>query len=170
MPTILAIETSSETASCALLHGDAVIARESAGVRTHSQSVLPMIQELLAEAGIALKDCDARLRLRSRLVHRRAYCLRHRAGTGLWRRLAGGAGGHAGCDGAGLPAALRRQRHRGGAGRTHGRSVLGTVPLHRRVVYRDTAYTVGATGCAAARCGERLRQWLVGLSGSVHGA
>ena len=59
MPTILAIETSSETASCALLRGDAVIARVSAGVRTHSQSVLPMIQELLAEAGIALKDCDA---------------------------------------------------------------------------------------------------------------
>ena len=59
MPTILAIETSSETASCALLRGDTVIARESSGVRTHSQSILPMIQELLAQAGIALKDCDA---------------------------------------------------------------------------------------------------------------
>jgi tRNA threonylcarbamoyladenosine biosynthesis protein TsaB len=28
-------------------------------VRTHSQSVLPMVQELLREAGIALADCDA---------------------------------------------------------------------------------------------------------------
>jgi tRNA threonylcarbamoyladenosine biosynthesis protein TsaB len=59
MPIILAIETSSELASCALLRGDTVLARSSSGVRTHSQSVLPMIQELLAEAGIALKDCDA---------------------------------------------------------------------------------------------------------------
>jgi tRNA threonylcarbamoyladenosine biosynthesis protein TsaB len=59
MPIILAIETSSELASCALLRDGAVLARSSSGVRTHSQSVLPMIQELLAEAGIALKDCDA---------------------------------------------------------------------------------------------------------------
>lgn len=59
MPTILAIETSSELASCALLRGATVLSRVSSGVRTHSQSVLPMIQELLAEAGIALRDCDA---------------------------------------------------------------------------------------------------------------
>ena len=59
MPIILAIETSSELASCALLRGETVISRVSSGVRTHSQSVLPMIQELLAEAGIALKECDA---------------------------------------------------------------------------------------------------------------
>lgn len=59
MPTILAIETSSELASCALLRDDTVIARASSGVRTHSQSILPMVQELLAEAGIALGQCDA---------------------------------------------------------------------------------------------------------------
>jgi len=59
MPIILAIETSSETASVALLRGDAVLSRVSSGVRTHSQSILPMIQELLAEAGIALAECDA---------------------------------------------------------------------------------------------------------------
>lgn len=59
MSTILAIETSSELASCALLRGDAVLSRSSTGVRTHSQSILPMVQELLAEAGIALRDCDA---------------------------------------------------------------------------------------------------------------
>lgn len=46
-------------ASCALLRGDAVISRSSTGVRTHSAAVLPMIQELLQEAGIALADVDA---------------------------------------------------------------------------------------------------------------
>ncbi|MYN02210.1 tRNA (adenosine(37)-N6)-threonylcarbamoyltransferase complex dimerization subunit type 1 TsaB [Pseudoduganella sp. DS3] len=59
MATILAIETSSEMASCALLRGERVYFRESSGVRTHSQAVLPMIQELLEEAGIVLRDCDA---------------------------------------------------------------------------------------------------------------
>jgi tRNA threonylcarbamoyladenosine biosynthesis protein TsaB len=67
MPIILAIETSSELASCALLIGDTlgetagrtVLSRESGGVRTHSQSVLPMVQELLAEAQIRLDDVDA---------------------------------------------------------------------------------------------------------------
>jgi tRNA threonylcarbamoyladenosine biosynthesis protein TsaB len=59
MPIILAIETSSELASCALLNGDTMLARSSSGVRTHSQSILPMVQELLAEAGIVLRDCDA---------------------------------------------------------------------------------------------------------------
>lgn len=59
MPNILAIETSSELASCALLSADRVIARSTTGVRTHSQSILPMVQELLREAGIALADCDA---------------------------------------------------------------------------------------------------------------
>ena len=68
MPIILAIETSSELASCALLNSadgadtpvsTRVLTRETSGVRTHSQSVLPMVQELLRDAGIALADCDA---------------------------------------------------------------------------------------------------------------
>jgi tRNA threonylcarbamoyladenosine biosynthesis protein TsaB len=67
MPIILAIETSSELASCALFNSAAtpaaasatVLSRETAGVRTHSQSVLPMVQELLREAGVKLADCDA---------------------------------------------------------------------------------------------------------------
>ncbi|MES2299051.1 MAG: tRNA (adenosine(37)-N6)-threonylcarbamoyltransferase complex dimerization subunit type 1 TsaB [Pseudomonadota bacterium] len=59
MPIILAIETSSELASCALLVGDTVHARQSSGVRTHSQSILPMVQELLAEAGVRLDQCEA---------------------------------------------------------------------------------------------------------------
>lgn len=59
MPILLAIETSSELASCALLVGEAVTTRESSGVRTHSQSILPMVQALLADAGIKLADVDA---------------------------------------------------------------------------------------------------------------
>jgi tRNA threonylcarbamoyladenosine biosynthesis protein TsaB len=67
MPIILAIETSSELASCALFNSEAVsttaanpvLSRETSGVRTHSQSVLPMVQELLREAGVRLADCDA---------------------------------------------------------------------------------------------------------------
>lgn len=59
MSTILAIETSSELASCALLRDGVLSTRESSGVRTHSQSILPMVQELLRDAGIALSAVDA---------------------------------------------------------------------------------------------------------------
>jgi len=51
MPIILAIETSSELASCALLNGAHLAWRETAGVRTHFRSVPAVVQELLAEAG-----------------------------------------------------------------------------------------------------------------------
>ena len=59
MAIILAIETSSELASAALLHGNDVLVRDSSGVQTHSQTLLPMVQSLLAQAGIALAQCDA---------------------------------------------------------------------------------------------------------------
>lgn len=59
MSTILAIETSSEMASAALLHNGVINSRQAAGVSTHSQSILPMVQALLKEAGIGLRDCDA---------------------------------------------------------------------------------------------------------------
>lgn len=59
MSIILAIETSTELASAALLIGDALIFRESLGVQTHSESILPMVQQLLAEADLALARCDA---------------------------------------------------------------------------------------------------------------
>jgi tRNA threonylcarbamoyladenosine biosynthesis protein TsaB len=59
MSIILALETSSEMASCALLQGDTLLSRESEGVRTHSQSILPMVQELLQEAGLTLAQVDA---------------------------------------------------------------------------------------------------------------
>ena len=59
MPTILAIETSADLASAALLHQGALISDASGGVVTHSQTILPMVQGLLAQAGIALAQCDA---------------------------------------------------------------------------------------------------------------
>jgi tRNA threonylcarbamoyladenosine biosynthesis protein TsaB len=59
MPTILALETSTELASVALLRGEQAYAREASGVQTHSQTVLPMVQSLLAQAGITLAQCDA---------------------------------------------------------------------------------------------------------------
>lgn len=59
MPTILAIETSSDLASAALLYQGRVISRESSGVQTHSQTLLPMVQLVLQEAGVSLSQCDA---------------------------------------------------------------------------------------------------------------
>lgn len=59
MPTILALETSTEIASAALLHREQVIATESFGAQTHSQTILPMVQRLLAQAGINLAQCSA---------------------------------------------------------------------------------------------------------------
>lgn len=59
MPKILAIDTSTELASVALLHDGQLLAREASGVQTHSQNVLPMAQALLTEAGLRLADCDA---------------------------------------------------------------------------------------------------------------
>lgn len=58
MSVILAIETSTELASAALLYGDALIVRESMGVQMHAASILPMVQQLLAQAGIVLSRCD----------------------------------------------------------------------------------------------------------------
>ena len=59
MPTILAIETSSEIASAALFCNDRIRSRQTVGVMNHSQSILPMVQSLLQEAGITLAECDA---------------------------------------------------------------------------------------------------------------
>ena len=59
MSIILSIETSSELASAALLVGQHVTQRQTTGVTNHSHAILPMVQSLLAEAGLCLSDCDA---------------------------------------------------------------------------------------------------------------
>ncbi|MFZ5723962.1 MAG: tRNA (adenosine(37)-N6)-threonylcarbamoyltransferase complex dimerization subunit type 1 TsaB [Pseudomonadota bacterium] len=56
---LLALETSTETCSVALRVGDAVRVRRRAGARQQTEHVLPMVQELLAEAGLALRGLDA---------------------------------------------------------------------------------------------------------------
>ena len=57
--TLVAIETSTDLASVALLHEGRVSLQTASGTTTHSQSILPMIQRLLQEAGVRLADCDA---------------------------------------------------------------------------------------------------------------
>jgi tRNA threonylcarbamoyladenosine biosynthesis protein TsaB len=59
LPTIVAIETSTELASVALLCGDRLSSRESSGAQTHSMTVLGLLQEVLREQGMALEQCHA---------------------------------------------------------------------------------------------------------------
>lgn len=56
---ILALETSTESGSCALLIGDAVVERRCPPGRPHSETLLPLIRELLAESGLVFKQLDA---------------------------------------------------------------------------------------------------------------
>lgn len=58
-PLIVAIETSTELASVAVLAGERLLLRESGGVQTHSAAVLPLLQQALAEAGVKISECDA---------------------------------------------------------------------------------------------------------------
>lgn len=69
MSIILAIESSTDLASVALHLGvpdgagtkaaSQVLMRQAGGVQSHSQNLLPMVQALLAEAGIGLGQCNA---------------------------------------------------------------------------------------------------------------
>ncbi|GMG87610.1 tRNA (adenosine(37)-N6)-threonylcarbamoyltransferase complex dimerization subunit type 1 TsaB [Biformimicrobium ophioploci] len=56
---ILAIDSSSGACSVALLDGEAVTERFSAELRDHTRRILPMVDELLAGAGLKLSDLDA---------------------------------------------------------------------------------------------------------------
>lgn len=56
---LLAIETSTEACSVALIHGDEVIARSEVAPRRHAELVLPMADNLLAEAGLGRHALDA---------------------------------------------------------------------------------------------------------------
>ena len=55
---ILALDTSTEACSVALLLDDVLRLRFELTERSHADLVLPMIDELLAEAGVALADLD----------------------------------------------------------------------------------------------------------------
>jgi tRNA threonylcarbamoyladenosine biosynthesis protein TsaB len=56
---ILAIDTATENCSAALFIGASVQSREIEMERGHAERILPMIDDLLAEAGITLHDLDA---------------------------------------------------------------------------------------------------------------
>ena len=59
MTTLVAIETSTDLATVALLYDGSVSVQTANGTTTHSQALLPMIQQLLHAAGIRLNQCDA---------------------------------------------------------------------------------------------------------------
>lgn len=55
----LGIDTSGKTASCALCTEDAVLAQNTFVTKlTHSQVILPMVKQMLADAGKTLSDVD----------------------------------------------------------------------------------------------------------------
>lgn len=56
---ILALETSTESGSCALLLGEHLSERRCPAGRPHSETLLPLIRELLAESGVKLAQLDA---------------------------------------------------------------------------------------------------------------
>ncbi|MDR6233459.1 tRNA (adenosine(37)-N6)-threonylcarbamoyltransferase complex dimerization subunit type 1 TsaB [Pseudomonas oryzihabitans] len=59
MSILLALDTATEACSVALHLGDEIIHRYEIAPRLHAQRVLPMVQEVLAEAGMALSQVDA---------------------------------------------------------------------------------------------------------------
>ncbi len=59
MTTLLALDTATEACSVALLHEGRLLSRYDVIPRLHAQRLLPMVQELLGEAGIALSAVDA---------------------------------------------------------------------------------------------------------------
>lgn len=59
MSRLLAVETSSEACSVALMLGQETIAREFHEPRRHAELLLPAVREVLAESGLALADLDA---------------------------------------------------------------------------------------------------------------
>lgn len=56
---LLALDTAMECCSAALLAGDRLLAREAEFVRGHAEHILPMIDELLGEARLGLRELDA---------------------------------------------------------------------------------------------------------------
>lgn len=57
--TLLAIDTCTEACSAALLHNQQILERYQCAPRAHTQLILPMMQSLLDEAGLRLRDLDA---------------------------------------------------------------------------------------------------------------
>ena len=56
---ILAIDTATEACSVALLNEDRLLAHFELCAREHTQRILPLVQQILQEGGVALKELDA---------------------------------------------------------------------------------------------------------------
>ena len=56
---LLALDTATECCSAALLVEGRLLTREAERVRGHAERILPMVDELLAEAGMSLRGLDA---------------------------------------------------------------------------------------------------------------
>ena len=59
MTTLLALDTATEACSVALLHDGKVLSHYDVIPRMHAQRLLPMIKQLLADAGVPLSALDA---------------------------------------------------------------------------------------------------------------
>lgn len=59
MPTLLALDASTEACSCAVLRNGEVVERHELVPRQHTQLILPMIHGLMASAGLRFADLDA---------------------------------------------------------------------------------------------------------------
>lgn len=59
MPTLLALDTSTEACSCALLHNAEVVERYEMVPRQHTRLMLPMIDSMMASSGLRFADLDA---------------------------------------------------------------------------------------------------------------
>jgi tRNA threonylcarbamoyladenosine biosynthesis protein TsaB len=56
---LLALDTATEGCSAALLLGESLLTREAELSRGHAEHILPMVDELLSEASVALRGLDA---------------------------------------------------------------------------------------------------------------
>lgn len=83
---VLGIESSSLVASVALVTDDILTAEYTVNFKkTHSQTLLPMLDEIVKMLGLDLETIDAMQQARGRLLYRssywRSYC--KRTGTGI---------------------------------------------------------------------------------------
>ncbi|QLB16309.1 tRNA N6-adenosine(37)-N6-threonylcarbamoyltransferase complex dimerization subunit TsaB [Mannheimia varigena] len=58
MTTILALDTATEACSVALLHNGKISTLDEISPRSHTQRILPMVDELLTQANIQIKDVN----------------------------------------------------------------------------------------------------------------
>ena len=57
--TLLALDTATEACSVALLHNGEILAKDELSPKAHTRRILPMIDEVLSQAGIGLNQLDA---------------------------------------------------------------------------------------------------------------